>query len=104
MTALNRNNIPASITSLEGLAAWAIATYTAAYGGKVYQERDATDTQRYSRFSISPVASEENGTSLFMIARVAVPVNKQLLASTKVVWEDVIQHKETVSLPPGYTV
>ena len=104
MTALNRNNIPSDINTLEGLAAWAIATYTAAYGGKVYGERDANDLQRFSRFSIAPVTSEENGTSLFMVGRLSIPVNPQLLASTNLVWNDVVEHSQQVSLPSGYTV
>ncbi len=102
MTTLNRNNIPASITTLEGLAAWAIATYTAAYGGKVYGERDSTDIQRFSQFTIIPVTGKENTTSLFMVARLAVPVNPNLLASTAVVWNDVVEHSQQVSIPAGY--
>ena len=104
MTALNRNNIPASITTLEGLAAWAIATYTAAYGGKTYAERDQTDLQRFSRYSIAPVTSKENTTSLFMIARLAVPVPENLIASGGVVWNVAVEHSQQAVLPAGYTV
>ncbi len=104
MTALNRNNIPTSIVTLEGLAAWAIATYTAAYGGKSYGERDSTDLQPYARYSISPVTSRENGTTLMMIARISVPVQQNLLANGIIVWNGVVEHSQQASLPAGYTV
>ena len=104
MTALNRNNIPDTITTLEGLLAWALATYTAAYGGKSYSERDTLDVQRFSTYSISPVTSTENGSSLFMVGRVAVPVDPDLLATGTIVWEGVVEHSQQASLPAGYTV
>jgi hypothetical protein len=104
MTTLNRNNIPASIVTLEGLTAWACSTYTAAYGGKNYGERDSTDLQRFSRYSISPVESKENGTNLMFIARLAVPVNMNLLANGTIVWQGVVEHSQQAVLPSGYTV
>jgi hypothetical protein len=104
MTTLNRNNIPASITTLEGLAAWAVLTYTAAYGGKNYGERDSTDLQRFSRFSIAPVDSKENGSNLYLIARLAIPVNNNLLASGTIAWQGVVEHSQQAVLPAGYTV
>ena len=104
MTALNRDNIPSEINTLEGLAAWAIATYTAAYGGKSYPERDLNDLQRFSRFSIAPVNAKENESSLFMIGRLSIPVNPNILASGAVVWNDVVEHSQQITLPPGYTV
>ncbi len=104
MTALNRNNIPSTITTLEGLTVWAALTYTAAYGGKTYGERDTTDLQRFARYSIAPVASQERTTSLFLIARLAVPMNQELLASGSVGWLGVIEHSQQAVLPAGYTV
>lgn len=103
MTALNRDNIPASIDSLEGLAAWAIATYTAAYGGKSYPERDNLDVNRFSSYSIAQVNAEENGSSTFMVARLAIPVENDLLASGTIVWNGVVEHSQSVTLPAGYT-
>ena len=42
MTALNRDNIPASINTLEGLMIWAMLTYTAGYGHISYAETNTT--------------------------------------------------------------
>ena len=104
MTTLNRNNIPSSITTLEGLAIWATSTYTAAYGGKSYGEQDSTDLQRFGRFSISPVESKENGSNLFYIARIAVPVDMNLLAQNEIAWNNVVEHSQQAVLPAGYIV
>jgi len=104
MTALNRDNIPSTITTLEGLTAWCLATYSAAYSGKQYGERSITDLQPFSRFSIVKAASEENNTSLFMIGRLAIPVNANIAASTQPVWLDVVEHGQQAALPSGYTV
>ena len=104
MTALNRDNIPSTITTLEGLIAWSLATYSAAYGGKQYGERSTTDLQPFSRYSIVNVAAEENGTSTFMVGRLAIPVNQNIAASTQPVWLDTVEHSQQVSLPAGYTV
>lgn len=102
MTALNRNNIPSSIDTLEGLAAWAILSYTAAYGGKQYGERDINDLQRFSRYSITPVAAQENNSSLFLVARLAIPVEEDLLVSGEIVWNGVREHTQQATLPAGY--
>jgi hypothetical protein len=102
MTAMTRLNIPAAINTLEGLTIWATATYAAAYGGKSYGEQDSTDLQRFGRFSIAPVESKENGSSLFYIARVAVPVDPNLIAQADIAWLNVVEHGQQAVLPAGY--
>lgn len=104
MTALSKTNIPGTITTLEGLTAWAVLSYTAAYGGKSYSERDLNDTQRFSRYSVAPVTSKENTTSQFLIARLAIPVREDLLASGTIAWVGVVEHSQQAVLPAGYTV
>ena len=86
MTAMNRDNIPVDIVTLEGLAAWAILTYTAANGHTRYSETNTLDVQQMSSYGISPVTSEINGSSLFLVARMAIPVNNTLLADGAVAW------------------
>ncbi|MEO0884687.1 MAG: hypothetical protein AAFY54_01985 [Cyanobacteria bacterium J06648_10] len=104
MTALNRNNIPDTITTLEGLMAWCASTYSAAYGGKQYGERTNIDLQSFGRNSIVTVAGEENNTSTFLVGRFAVPLNPQIAAATNPVWLEIVEHAQSVSLPSGYTV
>ncbi|MEM9091254.1 MAG: hypothetical protein AAGC93_21250 [Cyanobacteria bacterium P01_F01_bin.53] len=104
MTALNRDNIPADIVTLEGLMAWAMLTYTAAYGHKSYAETDTLDVQKFASYGISPVKSSENLSSVFLVGRFAVPMKNTLLADGTVAWLGAVEHSEAVTLPPGYTV
>lgn len=104
MTTLNRNNIPSTILTLEGLVAWSMLTYTAANGHISYQETSPTDVQRVSSYGISPVRSEIRGSSTFLVGRIAVPMNNSLLANGTVAWLGVVEHTGSVALPPGYTV
>ena len=104
MTVLNRNNIPSSINTLEGLMAWAMLTYTAAYGHISYSETTTLDVQAAASYGISPVKSEINGSSLFLVGRFAVPMNNDLLANGTVAWLGTVEHDSGVALPPGYKV
>ena len=104
MTALNKDNIPAAIDTLEGLVAWAVLTYNAASGHASYQETSTLDVQKLASYGITPVVSEIGGTSLFLVGRVAIPVDKNLLAAGTVAWLGVVQHDGAVALPAGYTV
>jgi hypothetical protein len=104
MTALNRNNIPSNIATLEGLMAWAMLTYTAAYGHVSYSETNTLDIQAAASYGVSPVTSEINGSSLFLVGRFAVPLNNDLLANGTVAWLGTVEHDNAVALPPGYKV
>lgn len=104
MTALSRDNIPPSITTLEGLVAWAILTYTAASVGTSYNETSPVDVQKLSSYGISPVGSSINGSKLFLIGRIAVPVENDLLADGTIAWDGVVENDGAVVLPDGYTV
>lgn len=104
MTALNRNNIPSAINTLEGLMAWAMLTYTAANGHVSYAETSTVDVQRISSYGVSPVKSEINGSSLFLVGRVAVPLDNNLLSAGAVAWLGVVENDSSVALPPGYIV
>ncbi len=104
MTVLNRNNIPSTITTLEGLVAWAVLTYTAASSGTNYSETSAIDVQKLASYGITPVYSAVNASKLFLVGRVAVPLNNNLLANGTVAWLGAIENNSAVALPPGYTV
>jgi hypothetical protein len=104
MTTLNRNNIPSAITTLEGLMAWAMLTYTAANGHVSYSETTTLDVQAMASYGISPVKSEINGSSLFLVGRFAVPLNNDLLANGTVAWLGTIENDNAVVLPAGYKV
>lgn len=104
MTVLNRNNIPSAITTLEGLVAWGLLTYTAANGHSSYSETSAVDVQKVSSYGVSPVRSAINGSSLFLVGRVAVPLNNNLLANGSVAWLAVIENNGSVALPAGYAI
>ncbi len=104
MTALNRNNIPSTIITLEGLMAWAMLTYTAANGHISYSETSTVDVQRAASYGISPVRSTIRGSSLFLVGRFAVPLNNNLLANGTVAWLGTVEHDSSVALPTGYTV
>lgn len=104
MTVLDRNNIPSAINTLEGLVAWALLTYTAANGHISYSETSPIDTQRVSSYGVSPVRSEINGSSLFLVGRVAVPLDNDLLAGGAVAWLGVVQNDGSVALPAGYAI
>lgn len=104
MTALNRNNIPSTITTLEGLVAWAMLTYTAANGHISYSETTTLDVQRVSSYGISPVKSAINGSSLFLVGRLAVPLNNNLLANGTIAWLGAVENDSSVVLPAGYKV
>jgi hypothetical protein len=104
MTALNRNNIPPAITTLEGLMAWCMLTYTAASGHTQYSETSTLDVQSLSSYGITPVKSSINGSHLFLVGRIAVPVENDLLAEGTVAWLGVVENDGAVALPDGYTV
>lgn len=104
MTALNRNNIPSAINTLEGLAAWALLTYTAANGHISYSETSPVDVQRVSSYGVTPVRSEINGSSLFLVGRIAIPLNDDLLANGSVAWLGVVENDGSVALPAGYAI
>jgi hypothetical protein len=104
MTVLNRNNIPSTINTLEGLVAWAMLTYTAANGHTSYSESGPTDVQRLASYGVSPVRSEINGSSLFLVGRFAVPLDNDLLSSGTVAWVGVVENDGSIALPSGYTV
>lgn len=104
MTTLNRDNIPVSITTLEGLAAWAMLTYTAANGHINYSETSAIDVQFLSSYGISPVVSSISGSKTFLVGRMAIPVDNNLLASSQVAWDGVVEVTGSVELPLGYAV
>jgi hypothetical protein len=104
MTVLNRNNIPSAITTLEGLMAWCMLTYTAANGHVSYSETTTIDVQRVASYGVSPVKSEINGSSLFLVGRFAVPLNNNVLANGTVAWLGTVQNDSSVALPSGYTV
>lgn len=104
MVALNRNNIPSAINTLEGLVAWSLLTYNAAVGHVSYSESNTLDVQAVASYGISPVTSSINGTDLFLVGRVAVPLDPNLLAEGTVAWLGVVEHDNAVALPAGYTV
>ena len=104
MTVLNRDNIPAAINTLEGLMTWAMLTYTAAYGHIDYSETNTQDVQTIASYGISPVTSEINGSTLFIVGRFAVPLDNDLLKDGTVAWLGVVEHSQQAQLPPGYTV
>lgn len=104
MTVLNRNNIPSAITTLEGLVAWAMLTYTAANGHTSYSETSPIDVQRVASYGVTPVRSAINGSSLFLVGRVAVPLNNNMLAAGSVAWLGVVENNGSVALPAGYAI
>lgn len=104
MTTLNRNNIPATIVTLEGLVAWALLTYTAANGHINYSESSTVDVQRMSGYGVSPVKSEINGSQLFLIGRLAIPLDNDVLAAGTVGWLGTVENDSSVALPAGYAV
>ena len=104
MTALTKANIPSTITTLEGLVAWAMLTYTAANGHISYSETSPIDVQRMASYGVSPVRSDINGSSLFLVGRFAVPLDNNLLSNGTVAWLGVVENDGSVALPAGYTV
>lgn len=104
MTTLNRNNIPSTITTLEGLMAWCMLVYTAANGHTQYSETGTLDVQSLASYGISPVKSNINGSQLFLVGRFSVPVDNDLLSSGTVAWLGTIENDGAVALPPGYIV
>lgn len=90
--------------TLEGLVAWAMLTYTAASGATQYSESSILDVQSLASYGISPVKSEIGGSQLFLVGRIAIPVDNDLLASGTVAWLGTIQNPGAVALPAGYTV
>lgn len=104
MTAMSKDDIPSAITTLEGLVAWAVLTYNAASGQTNYAETSAVDTQKLISYGISPIKSSINGSKLALIARLAVPVDNDLLALGTVAWLGAVEDDSAVVIPDGYTV
>lgn len=104
MTTLNRDNIPPDINTLEGLVAWALLTYTAANGHTRYSETNTLDVQSLASYGIAPVTSMISGSSLFLVGRVAIPVENDLLSEGTVAWLGVVENDGSVTLPAGYFV
>lgn len=84
--------------------AWCMLTYTAANGHVSYSETTTIDVQRMASYGISPVKSDVNGSSLFLVGRFAVPLNNDVLAAGTVAWLGTVEGDSSVALPSGYAI
>lgn len=99
MVALNRTQIPASITTVEGLAAWCCAVLTTLH----FQQEVLEAPNLIQKVGVSQVFPVEinGGYQLRYVGRVSLPVVDTALAGGRI-WEHVVALSSS-SVPNDFT-
>ncbi len=94
--------IPTSVDTVEKLVIYSLDMYRRAAAGQYYSERSDADKRPFLQSSIDQTYSEENGSSLFIIFRGAVPLNPDYALQGETLWEGAFGLAGQTSLPAGF--